>query len=210
MQNTNNQAAVKLGIPFAEDKYGFLKQVDPKPFDYTVEYKRKQSTNKAMSWLRLGWLSAYIPVDKLKEFNAVDIGSGNGIFVNEGQSIFKRIVPYDLVGESIEDTELYSTNWDVVILSDVLEHYHNIDDFWTLPFKYAMVSFPETPRHGMNLLKWRHYKPNEHIYMLDSPNFVKWLQVHGAEVMAKGCPEDLLRRRWNNKFVNISTFLIRR
>ena len=199
-----------LDTPFAEDKYGFLKQVDPKPFEYTLDYKAKQSTNKAMAWLRLGWLAAYLPINQLREFNAVDIGSGNGIFVQEGQSIFKRIVPYDLAGESIEDTELYSTVWDLISMADVLEHYHNIDDFWTLSFKYAMVSFPETPQHGMNLSKWRHYKLNEHIYMLDSVNFAKWVETHGATVMAMGCPEDLIRRRWNNRYVNISTFLIKR
>jgi len=210
MQSTNKSLAVETTAIFAEDQYGFLKQVSPPLFEYTVEYKKKQSTNKAMVWLRLGWLSAHIPVNELNMFNVVDIGAGNGIFVSEGQSLFKRIVPFDLVGESISSTELNSTAWDMVVLSDVLEHYPDIDDFWTLPFKYALVSFPETPRHGMNLLHWRHYKPGEHLYMLDSLHFTDWVKKHGASIVAQGCPEDLIRRRWDSNFVNITTFLIKK
>jgi len=199
-----------IDIPFSEDRYGFLKQIDPEPFKYTAEYKNKQSTNNAMSWLRLGWLSAQIPFDQIKKFNTVDIGSGNGIFVNEGRSVFKRIVPYDLTGESISETELYSTAWDLVVMSDVLEHYHNIDDFWTLSFQYAMVSFPETPRSRMNLEHWRHYKPNEHIYMLNTNSFIDWVKNHGCSVVAYGTPEDMIRCRWDDAQPNITTFLIKR
>ena len=195
---------------FKEDQHGFLKQQNPQPYTYSVEYKQKQSTNSNMAWLRLGWLASQLPVNLLNTFSCVDIGSGNGAFIKEGQSVFKTIVPYDLCGESIEEADLYDTNWDMIVLSDVLEHYPNIDDFWTLPFKYAMVSFPETPRTGMNLSKWRHYKPDEHIYMLDSVNFVKWVQSHGAHIVAQGFPEDLIRKRWNSELPNISTFLIKR
>lgn len=193
---------------FLPDSNGFLKQENPQPFNYSVDYKQKQSTTSQMAWLRLGWLAAQLPYNLLKTYKCVDIGSGNGIFTKEGTNVFKHIVPYDLSGESIEESELYSTNWDIVFLSDVLEHYPNIDDFWNLPFKYAMVSFPETPK--MNLSKWRHYKPDEHIYMLNSQNFIKWVQKNNAHVVAKGNPEDCIRKPWDNELPNISTFLIKR
>lgn len=196
-------------VLFSPDKNGFLRQVDPKPFDYTLDYKARQSTNAAMSWLRLGWLAAHLPYEMLKGMTVVDIGSGNGVFVKEAQSVFGRIVPYDLAGESITDQELYSTNWDLIVMSDVIEHYPDIDDLWTLAFDRALISFPERP-FGTDLRTWRHYKPDEHIYLLDANSFGCWVQVHGYEVEAAGCHEDLIRKRWDEHRVNISTFLIRR
>jgi len=197
-------------IPFSPDKHGFLRQNNnPCPFVYDTSYKARQGTNTAMSWLRIGWLAAHIPYPELKTFNAVDIGSGNGSFVKEAQNVFKRIFSYDLAGESIADTELYSTNWDLISMADVLEHYPDIDDLWTLSFEYALISFPEKPM-GTDLRQWRHYKPNEHLYMLDAATFSQWVVANNYKVIAQGCPEDFIRKRWDTEKTNISTFLIKR
>lgn len=194
---------------FIPDANGFLRQVNPKPFEYTLDYKARQSTNPAMAWLRLGWLAAHIPYDTLRTFTAVDIGSGNGTFVREAAKVFKRCVPYDLRGESITDKELYHTHFDLICMSDVLEHYHDVNDLWALSFDYAMISFPETPCNiPVNI--WRHYKPNEHLYMMTAKAFKPWVEKHGYEVVASGCPEDMIRSRWDDAHVNISTFLIKR
>lgn len=193
-------------IVYKKDKNGFLKQENPQPFDYSLDYKAKQSTNHKMSWLRLGWLSALIPFGEMTDFNVVDIGAGNNCFVREGSNVFKSVVPYDLSGESIPETELYSTPWDLIVMSDVLEHYHDIDDLWKLQFKYAMISYPETP--DMDLARWRHYKPNEHIYCLNQDAFYKWVIKHGYGIVACGSPEDMLRKRYNPDIVNITTALI--
>jgi 2-polyprenyl-3-methyl-5-hydroxy-6-metoxy-1,4-benzoquinol methylase len=194
-------------IEYKKDRYGFLKQIDPEPFKYDEEYNSKQSTNSYMSWLRLGWLSAFIPYDELKTFKVVDVGAGNRTFVNVAKKVFKEIVPYDLSGESISEGHLYNTEWDLVVCSDVLEHYENIDTFWSLKFKYALISYPEEPTN-INIKIWRHYKPNEHTYILNSKSFNKWVDLHGAVVVGSGCPEDMIRTRWADA-VNISTFLIK-
>lgn len=193
---------------FTQDKYGFFKQVDPKPFEYDMEYKDKQGTTPEMSWLRLGWLIAHLGY-QASGFNVVDVGSGNGSFVQEGKKAFTRCVSYDLCGKSITEGELYSTDWDLVVLSDVLEHFHNIDDLWKMKFRYAFISFPEMPL-DLDVTEWRHYKPDEHIYMLTLEKVVKWAEVHGYNVLAKGCPEDFIRTRWDNRDVNISSVLLSR
>jgi len=208
-ENLTGFVDISDNIPFVLDENGFYKQVDPKPFKYDVGYKEKQSTNKEMAWLRLGWLSNHIPFEALTDFNVVDIGAGNGVFVEEGKKVFKRIVPYDLAGDSIEDTELYSTTWDLIVMSDVLEHYHSIDDLWTIPFRYALISFPETPpTDEVDITTWRHYKPDEHIYMMNRWDFRKWVEKNGCSVLGCGSPEDFLRKRWDKDYINISTFLI--
>lgn len=200
-----------LKISYSRDKYGFLKQDNPQPFDYSLAYKEKQSTNPRMSWLRLGWLSASIPYDRLCKMSAVDIGSGNGNFVRESSNVFKEVKPYDVTGESIDDVELYGRHWDLVVLSDVLEHYDDIDKFWGLNFEWAMISFPETPNPDkFDLSRWRHFKPNEHIYLLTADRFLNWVVSHNCEVIAYSNFEDALRTRWDSSLPNISTFLIRR
>ena len=206
---TSVSTTVRLKPQFERDAYGFWRQIDPKPFNYDLAYKARQSTNQAMDWLRLGWLASHISIQTLKTFNVVDIGSGNGSFVREAAKVFKRVVPYDLAGESISEQELLDTTWDLISMADVLEHYHNIDDLWNLRFKYAFISFPETPE-GQDLTNWRHYKPDEHVYMLNAASFALWVQRWECQVVAAGCPEDLLRTRWNPAKPNISTFLIRR
>lgn len=197
------------GVLYRRDKNNFLKQKDPKPFDYTLGYKYKQSTNVQMSWLRMGWLLAHISYEDLRTMRMVDIGSGNGIFVREAKQLFRISSPYDVVGNSISKEELCATKWDLVIMSDVLEHYLNIDDFWNLKFDYAMISYPETP-HGIDLTKWRHMKPDEHIYLLDRDSFKDWVEYHGCTVVGYGTPEDAIRKRWDDQYINISTFLIKR
>lgn len=204
-----NTASTKTKVAYVTDKYGFLKQENPQPFDYTLDYKAKQSTTTEMAWLRMSWLSSYVLPGELRNFNVVDIGAGSNVFVNEGKHIFRRIVPYDLVGDSIDDVELYSTCWDMVTLFDVLEHYPDIDQFWALQFRYALISYPETPK-DYPLEKWRHYKPNEHIYCLDKDNIINWAHTHDCAVIAQGCPEDRIRTRWDPKRVNITTILLKR
>jgi hypothetical protein len=203
MNNINNAI-------FAKDKHGFLKQQEAIEFDYNEKYKKNQNTNLAMVGLRINFLSKYIPYEELQQFHAVDVGAGNNQFVTQTQTLFKRIVPYDLVGESITEDELYFRHWDLVVLSDVLEHYSDIDDFWRLSFTYALISYPEAPGEAITLSQWRHFKPNEHLYILNKEAFTRWVESHGCQVIAQDTPEDAIRTRWNPDYPNISTFLIHR
>ncbi len=204
MQSTKTKSFV-----FNKDLHGFLKQENPEPFNYDKKYKAKQSTNDNMSWLRIGWLMAGLGFDKLKDFKVVDIGSGNGNFVKVGQKIFKQCVPYDLAGESISEAELYSTNWDLIVMSDVLEHYKNIDDLWNLNFNHALISYPEY-HNSIELERWRHYKPNEHIYCLNLQQFLYWVKKNDYNIIQQGCPEDAIRTRYHKDLRNITTVLIGR
>lgn len=199
-------------IIYEEDKNGFSKQKNPKPFRYDEKYKEKQSTNPKMSWLRIGWLISNLRYSVVKKMNVVDIGSGNGCFISESKDVFKRIVPYDLCGESITKKELYQTHWDMIIMSDVLEHYKDIDDLWKLKFNFAFISFPEFPQGIIDkeIKKWRHWKPNEHIYNLTLLQFVKWIYKNNCITISCGHPEDLIRKRWNELKPNISTILFQR
>ena len=194
---------------FKIDKYGFWKQENPSSFDYTQEYKNHQSTNAEMVYLRLGILASYFHI---KGFNAVDIGSGNNQFVRIASPHFKRLVGFDVCGESITSFELYKSMWDIIFLFDVLEHYQDINDLFKINFERIMISFPETPQVDTweQLTTWRHYKPNEHIYCLNKEGMIKWFNEHGYNILCVNHAEDFIRRGQDTSKHNITTILARR
>lgn len=199
-------------IYIQDDVYRFWKQKNPKPFNYTIEYKNKQSTTESMCWLRLGFLASYLSPSTFKQLNVCDVGSGNGIFVNKFKHLFKYLCGYDLSGESISEEELYSKEWDVIFLTDVLEHYNDIEDLFKIHWKYLFLSFPETPAKyttQQQLQQWKHYKPNEHIWCLNTPGMIKWFENHNCEVIRSNDLEDLIRTPQNNQLANIGTVIVK-
>jgi hypothetical protein len=124
-------------------------------------------------------------------------------------------VGYDICGDGISAEEMYGTTWDLAVLSDVLEHMPDISVvFSKIKWRYAMISFPETPEAKSfdDLRSWRHFKPNEHIWMLDWKGVEAWIKntYPDARLLDVCDFEDLLRTRWNESVRNISTLLIHR
>lgn len=192
----------------------FICQTNPQPFVYDEGYNAKWGTNELMAGLRLGWLASHLGCDRMKSLTAVDVGCGNGTFVKCAQGKFKRIAGYNVCGESISREELTSERWGVVVLTDVLEHMPDIRALFALRWEYAIISIPETPKVQSfdELRKWRHFKPNEHLWLLDWKGLVCWTMnvESGVSTLAVSDFEDLIRTRWNSQTTNISTLLIRR
>lgn len=195
-----------------DNKYNFWKQQDPQPFDYNTDYKKMQSTTLEMSYLRIGYFLNFINSEELKDFKnwkVCDVGSGNGIFGKICKKIFGYGAEYDLSGDTISKEELESTNWDLIFLTDVLEHYYNIEELFKIKFKYLFLSFPETPDTDSlkELSAWKHFKPNEHIYCLNQYGMKKWFYEHNCEILGCGNPEDLIRK--SESRINITTMIIK-
>ena len=197
---------------FNKTQYGFWKQENPQPFQYTIDYKFKQSTNIEMSYLRLGMISNYITVDDMSSMSMVDIGCGNGSFVNCCRNKFKNVYGYDVTGDTISENELYSLYWDLIVLSDVLEHFEDINKLFDIKWKYAMISYPETPKveRWEELKSWRHFKPDEHIWCLNKEGIIQWLIDNDCSVLGESNFEDLLRTRWEKTKPNITSLFIKR
>jgi len=195
------------------DKIGFIRQVEHVKFPYTVEYKARQGTNVEMSHLRLGWISSFFRCEELSRMNVVDVGCGNGEFVRCCTSKFGRVVGYDIVGDSIKEEELYGTVWDMVVLSDVLEHFEDVETLFKMKWKFCYLSFPETPNvfDFEDLKKWKHFKPHEHLYYLTAAKVRAWLESHSkVKVVGMSNFEDLIRKRWNCNKTNISSIMAKR
>lgn len=207
MNNKDNKP-----IYIQDNIYKFWKQQNPVPFNYNLEYKNKQSTTESMCWLRLGFLASYLSPSTFKQLKVCDVGSGNGIFVNKFKHLFKYLCGYDLSGESISKEELYNNLWDVIFLTDVLEHFENIEDLFKMKWKYLFLSFPETPANcktQQQLEQWKHYKPNEHIWCLNIFGIKKWFEDHNCKVVRSNDLEDLIRTPQNNVEVNITTMIVK-
>jgi SAM-dependent methyltransferase len=190
----------------------FIKQTTPDRIVYDEQYVNKPRTTEAMAFLRLGWLSAHISFEELRTFNVVDIGSGQGQTAAAFSRICANTANYDLSGPSISKAVLEETSWDLVILNDVLEHFDDIAALFDLKWRYAFLSFPETPKVATfeELTRWRHFRPNEHIYHLHETGVREWAAQLGAETINAGRFEDILRTRWDPAQPNITTMLLSR
>jgi len=190
----------------------FIKQLTSDLIAYDESYVAKARTTEQMAYMRLGWLSAHINYNELREFKVVDIGSGRGTMATVFAKTNATVVNYDLSGPSISREELYATNWDLVILNDVLEHFSDISGLFDIQWKYALLSFPETPNVATfdELQQWRHFRPNEHIYHLHEKGMRAWAADMGADVLNANNFEDILRTRWAPDLPNITTMLLKR
>lgn len=200
-------------LAFRREEHGFWRQEDPRPFQYTESYKSVQGTTPEMSWCRLGFLLSAVDPVEARGWSVCDVGSGNGCFAREASKFFhKGVKEYDLSGKSISREELEGTDWDLVFLTDVLEHFHDIQDLFSIKFKLGFFSFPETPlvEDWRELKDWRHFKPDEHVWCLNMAGAAKWFKEHGYSVVASGHPEDSIRRPQPGLAHNISTLVVKR
>ena len=197
---------------FKRTEYGFWKQVGPSDFDYTQEYVEAQSTNPEMVHLRLGWITAALGYATVREARFIDIGAGNRMFEKVAKPLVRAVTSYDVVGNSISKGYLMQEKWDIAIFADVIEHESDLEFLLDVPWKHAYVSFPETPLTATweELKTWRHFKPDEHVWMLNRTGMLEFVQSHGVEVLQMGNPEDLIRKRENPEIPNITSLMLRR
>jgi len=199
---------------FSVDEYGFWKQDNPKPFEYTDEYAGGQSTNELMVGLRFGWIAAIVGYDQTHNAHVVDVGAGSKATERFGSTSVGKVESYDVTSDTITTERLMSTNWDIAIFADVIEHVDDLGYMFSIPWKYAYLSFPETPPVGSweNLKDWRHFKPDEHIWMLNSEGFVAYTRDHhkDCKVLCRSNFEDNIRKRWDPERPNISSLFLAR
>lgn len=199
------------GYKYEVNSYGMLKQLNPKKFDYSKAYLDKQSTTRNMSWLRIGYLLGVVSFDYLTKATVLELGPGSGMFFDTLKPHVANIEGHDVAKSEYSTVSLeyiQSNKWDLLCAFDVLEHFEEIDDLWKIDFEYGYFSMPCPPANGIN--NWRHLKPNEHIWHIPSESFKKWANDHKYEVLLNGQPEDLIRRRWDQKKANINSFIIKK
>lgn len=188
----------------------FWRQTDAVPFDYGLNYKQNLAHSNENSMFRLGILSTYFRTRDMENMKVIDFGCGAGDFIRNGSKVFKECVGYDVTGPSITKERLLTEKWDLMTAFDVLEHLEDINFIFDINWNYCYLSFPETPlvTDWHELINWRHFKTNEHIWMLNSNGVRNWMRAHECEIVMEDAYEDCIRKRWNNNNVNIWSMLV--
>lgn len=197
---------------YKKGRYGFWRQVDEGRKEYNMDYKMQQSTNEAMANLRLGWIAAYIPADELRDGKVVDVGAGNYAMETYLTGKVGLMCSYDVAGPSISLEALHGNLWDVAIFADVIEHMEELEDALKIPWRYAYISTPETPAVDSleDLEDWRHFKPGEHLWLLNKEGMVQYFHEKGVQVLGTSHVEDLIRRGEHPDKPNITSIMLKR
>ena len=198
---------------FEKTKFGMLKQKNAVSMEYLESYTVTNSrTNSDMAHLRLGNLLAHVPYDIIFKGDHLELGPGNGVNLAVWRSKGIKIEGFDIaksIYTTIPQEWIYRKKWDVLCAWDVLEHFTEIDELWEIDFDYGYFSMPRLPDSGISE-SWRHYRPNEHIWYCDEKSFKKWVNAHDYELLYCGCPEDVIRERWDKNQININSYIIKR
>lgn len=199
------------GIKHERDARGFVHQLESQPFNYTRDYCHAQSTTLEMAYLRLGIIAREVGYDALIRARALELGPGEGMMMNALRRHCLSVDGFDVAPTpyvTISHSEATKRRWDLLIACDVIEHFPSIDSLFEYDFDWAYISTPCMPEGDLS--RWRHFKPNEHLWYFTREDLTRWFESRGYEVKYAGHTEDLIRTRWDRTKANISNFVIRR
>lgn len=183
-----------------ECDYG--RQIEPKEFHYSRQYQEKylQTPELAMSFLRL---SMVVPIAKPGS-RVLDYGCGSGAFVHALKS-----VGYDAQGFNVGD-ENPEGAFNVVTMFDVIEHLPEPSEVFKLNPEFFVISVPDfkpVASGEIELKKWRHYRPDEHIHYFSYTAIRRFFQRHGYDCIIENHTEDYIRKA---AYPNILTCIFKR
>lgn len=191
------------GRQYEVDKYGVIVQTDHRPYAYTPQYSavydtpdyRKQSD--FLQALRLGFACAAHgkPIRSI-----LDVGYGNGAFLDHAANLIPTTYGYDITGVELERSyqvpEIIKA--DVITMWDVLEHFPDIQFVETLPCETLVVSLPycHMITQGVEWFNdvYKHRKPDEHIRHFNEYSLELQLLALGWKKVAVSNHEDMVRK----------------
>ena len=181
--------------------------------DYVKDRYDRYATTSAMSHLRLGFLSAFVPGGRV-----LDVGYGNGDFVKTAIR-----AGFDAYGNDVHGCgaaygvrEVFlggGEEWDAITFFDSLEHFSDLSAVRSAAAGAAVVvvSFPFRPVGFPSCLvdrPWKHYRPGEHLHYFSLESLSLLFDSH--EPVAVSSMEDAIRGRGDGGSRNIVTVAFRR
>jgi|688.fasta_scaffold76444_3 hypothetical protein len=180
---------------------GVIKQKNVNKIEYNYEYSNKYNDHgeKAnyLSYLRLGVLLGNI--NKIPN-SILDIGYGNGAFLNASKNIIKNCSGFDISGFPLPDditieNSIYEKHFDVICFFDSLEHFDDINVIDKLKCDYVYISLPWCHYFSDEwFLNWYHRKPNEHLWHFNSESLIRFFEENGYKNIYLGNVEDTIRK----------------
>lgn len=183
---------------YTKDHNGIIKQINYKQFVYDVDYSSrydKYTTNNDISHLRLGYLIGSI--GKIPN-SILDVGYGNGAFLNTAKKITK-CYGHDIsnypIPENVEFVrDIFNSHYEVICFFDVLEHYPDIYFLDKLNCDYLIISLPECHYFSDEWFKnWKHRRPDEHLWHFNKISLENFIKEQGYDLINFSNVEDIIR-----------------
>jgi len=192
------------------DKFGIINQIAHDDSvvvekDYGKYYNDLGETANYLSYLRLGYVLAHTE----ECHTLLDIGYGNGAFLNAANKAFTLTAGLDLTREylpasSFAEDDIYAP-YDIITFFDSLEHFEEIDLVKDLNCKYIVISVPNC-RFGTDDVwfeTWKHRKPNEHLHHFNTESLTSFLVYNGYQVINTSSFEDTIRKGDFNNILSV-------
>jgi hypothetical protein len=180
---------------------GIIKQKNVDKIEYNYDYSNKYNNygEKAnyLSYLRLGVLLGSI--NKIPN-SILDVGYGNGAFLNAAKNIITNCSGSDISGFPLPDdisieNSIFEKHFDVICFFDSLEHFDDINIIDKLKCDYVFISVPWCHYLSDELfMNWYHRRPNEHLWHFNDESLVNFFKENGFECIYKSNFEDTIRK----------------
>ena len=197
---------------------GVIKQKIINKIEYNYEYSNKYNNHgekgNYLSYLRLGVLLGNI--NKIPN-SILDVGYGNGVFLNAAKNIITNCSGFDISGFPLPDdiiieNSMYEKHFDVICFFDSLEHFDDINIINKLDCNYVFISVPWC--HYLSdewFLNWYHRKPNEHLWHFNSESLIRFFEENGYKNIYLGNVEDTIRKNSTcNVYPNILSAIFKK
>jgi len=169
-------------LQFAIFKDGFQKNMK-----YDLNYWEKmlrQNSSTAETISRIRWNF----VQEIKPQIVLDFGSGPGWFRAFRPSYVEEMDTYDIA--PWPQTGIRHERYELITFWDSLEHVKDLNSLNDLfsRTKYIALSIPIRPI-GIQLKKWKHYKPGEHYHYFTVKSLQAFFNSKGFKMIKHGWPE---------------------
>lgn len=191
------------GRKYEVDQYGVIVQVDHRPYVYDAAYSAIYDTeayrqqSDILQAMRMGFVHAAHggPINSL-----IDIGYGNGAFINFAKQHIPYVYGHDITGVDITGALIVPdmVKADVACFWDVLEHFPEISFVRNLPYDTICISLPYC--HFLTRGKdwfdneYPHRKPDEHIRHFNEHSLRVMMDALGWRMVAVSGHEEIVRK----------------
>lgn len=202
---------------YKKNHHGVIQQIkytktvyDQKYVD--VRYNNYGEMTNYMSHLRLGYIVGSI--GKIPN-SILDVGYGNGSFLETSSSIIPNCFGYDVSGvklsEKIEIVDnLFSQHYEVITFFDSLEHCEDIYFLDKLNCDYVCISVPWCHNFSDEWFEnWKHRRPDEHLHHFDQQALKNFVESQGFIIINSTNIEDSIRKT-DHPYQNILTSIFKK
>lgn len=187
---------------YDRDQNGVVFQQTKTPINYDKTYVQDRynsygELSNYMGYLRLGFIVGAL--GRIPE-SILDVGYGNAAFLNVCKDIIPSCYGNDVTGYDLPDKcsfieNIASRHFDVITFFDSLEHFNDINIIADLKCNYVAISVPWCHYYSDEWFeKWKHRRPNEHLFHFNEKSLVSFMRSFNFELVAYTQVEDTIRK----------------